>query len=45
MILKKLSLSKKQILSIKTEKDFLIAQEKSNNIKICLKIKLTIFLL
>ena len=45
MILKKLSLSKKQILSIKTEKDYLIAQEKSNNIKICLKIKLTIFII
>ena len=43
IILKGLSLSEKQVLSIKMEKDYLIAQEKSNNIKICLKIKLIIF--
>ena len=43
MILKTLSLSEKQILSIKMEKDYLIAQKKSNSIKSCLKIKLAIF--
>ena len=43
MILKKLSLSEKQILKIKLEKNVLIAQEKANNIKTCLKIKLISF--
>ena len=43
MVLKRLSLSEKQILSIKLEKDFFIAQKKSKNIKTCLKIKLAIF--
>ena len=46
MILKTLSLSEKQILMIKSEKDYLISQMKSNKIKICLKIKLiSIFIL
>ena len=40
MVLKRLSLSEKQILSIKLEKDYLIAQKKSKTIKMCLKIKL-----
>ena len=43
MILKRLSLSEKEILVIKLEKDFLIAQKKSKKIKNCLKIKLSIF--
>ena len=43
MILKRLSLSEREILIIKLEKDFLIAQKKSKNIKNCLKIKLSIF--
>ena len=43
MILKRLSLSEKQILSIKMERDYLMAQKKSNSIKSCLKIKLVIF--
>ena len=43
MILKKLSLSDKQILMIKLEKDFLVAQKKTNDIKKCLKIKLVSF--
>ena len=43
MILKKLSLSEKQILKIKLEKNVLVAQEKANNIKTCLKIKLISF--
>ena len=43
VILKRLSLSEKQILYIKQESDFLKAQKKSNNIKNCLKIKLAIF--
>ena len=43
MILKKLSLSEKQILSIKMEKDYLLAQKRSNSIKRCLKIKLALF--
>ena len=45
MILKGLSLSEKQVLSIKMEKDYLIAQKKSNSLKICLKIKLTLFII
>ena len=43
MILKKLSLSEKQILMIKSEKDFIVAKKKSNNIRTCLKIKLVSF--
>ena len=43
MILKRLSLSEQQILSIKLEKDYLIAQKKSKTMKMCLKIKLAIF--
>ena len=43
MILKRLSLSEKQIISIKSEKDFLIARKKSKKIKKCLLIKLSIF--
>ena len=43
MVLKRLSLSEKQILSIKLEKDYLIAQKKSKTMKMCLKIKLAIF--
>ena len=43
MILKRLSLSEKQILLIKLEKDFLIAQKKSKKIQTCLKIKLSLF--
>ena len=43
MILKTLSLSEKQILMIKSEKDYLISQMKSNKIKTCLKIKLISF--
>ena len=42
-ILKRLSLSEKQILMIKLEKDFILAQKKSISIKKCLKIKLTCF--
>ena len=45
MILKKLSLSEQQILLLKSEKNFLAAQNKSKNIKTCLKIKLSIFFL
>jgi len=43
MILKTLSLSEKQILSIKLETDFLIAQKKSKTMKMYLKIKLALF--
>ena len=43
MLLKLLSLSEKQILKIKLEKDFLIAQKKSKQINMFLKIRLTIF--
>ena len=43
MILKNLSLSEKQILKIKLEKNYLIAQQKSRSIHRCLKIKLVIF--
>ena len=43
MILKRLSLSENQILMIKSEKDYLSAQKKSNRIIICLNIKLAIF--
>ena len=43
MILKRLSLSEQQILSIKLEKDYLIAQKKSKTIKLCLKSKLPYF--
>ena len=43
MILKILSLSEKQILLIKSEKNYLIAKKKSNSIKTCLRIKLSIF--
>ena len=43
MLLKTLSLSQRQILSIKLEKDFLEAQKKSKNIKKYLQIKLGIF--
>ena len=43
MILKILSLSEKQILSIKMEKDYLKAQKKSKSIKRFLKIKLALF--
>ena len=43
IILKKLSLSEQQILAIKMEKDYLVAQRKSNKIKNCLKLKLYIF--
>ena len=38
-ILKRLSLSEKQILMIKLEKDFILAQKRSISIKKCLKIK------
>ena len=43
MILKRLSLSEKQIINIKMEKDFLRAQKKSKEINKCIKIKLGIF--
>ena len=43
MILKKLSLSELQILSIKKEKDFKTALKKGKNILRCLKIKFNIF--
>ena len=43
MVLKTLSLSEKQILSIKLEKDYLIAQKKSKTMKMYLKIKLALF--
>ena len=43
MILKLLSLTEKQILVIKSEKNFNMARKKSNSIKTCLKIKITIF--
>ena len=43
MVLKILSLSEKQILSIKLEKDYLIAQKKSKIMKMYLKIKLALF--
>ena len=42
MILKLLSLSEKQILIIKSEKDYLFAKKKSNEIKKCIKLKLAI---
>ena len=41
--LKKLSLSESQILKIKFEKDFAIAQKKSKSIKRCLRIKIALF--
>ena len=43
MILKKLSLSEQQIISLKEEKNFLKAEKKSQNIKTCLGVKLAIF--
>ena len=43
MILKKVSLSEQQILTIKLESDYLIAQKKAKNIRSCIKIKLSIF--
>ncbi len=43
MLLKRLSLSEKQFLSIKQEKDFQIAEKKSKDIKNCLIIKFTIY--
>ena len=43
MILKKVSLSEKNILTIKLESDYLIAQKKAKNIRSCVKIKLAIF--
>ena len=43
MLLKLLSLSEKQILSIKSQKTYLSAKKKSNEIQKCLKIQLTIF--
>ena len=43
MILKRLSLSERNILAIKSESNYLIAQNKSKNIKMCIKIKLAIF--
>ena len=43
MILKRLSLSESQILAIKLESNYLIAQKKSKNIKLYIKIKLSIF--
>ena len=43
MILKRLSLSERQIINIKVEKDFLRAQKKSKEINKCIKIKLAIF--
>ena len=43
MILKRLSLSEKQIICIKLEKDFLRAQKKSKEINKCIKLKLVIF--
>ena len=45
MILKTLSLSEKSILSIKKEKNFKIAVQKSEYVKRCLNIKFTIFLI
>ena len=43
IILKQLSLSERQILSIKQEKNFKVAQKKSNQIRKYIKIKLAIF--
>ena len=43
MILKFLSLSEKQILNIKQEKDYIKAKKISKSIKKCLKIKLAFF--
>ena len=43
MILKKVSLTEQQILTIKLESDYLIAQKKAKNIRSCIKIKLAIF--
>ena len=43
MILKRLSLSERQIINIKLEKDFLRAQKKSKEINKCMKIKMAIF--
>ena len=43
MILKRLSLSESQILAIKLEGNYLIAQKKSKNIRMYIKIKLSIF--
>ena len=43
MILKRLSLSEKQILAIKLQSNYLIAQQNSKNIRMCIKIKLSIF--
>ena len=43
IILKQLSLSEQQIITIKMEKDYLLAQKKSKKIKTCLYLKLYIF--
>ena len=43
VILKQLSLSEQQILTIKMDKNYLIAQKQSNQIKTCLYLKLYIF--
>ena len=43
MILKRLSLTEKQILNLKLESNYLIAQKKLKNIKMYIKIKLAIF--
>ena len=43
VILKQLSLSEKQILTIKQEKNFSVAQKKSNQIRKYIKIKLALF--
>ena len=43
MLLKKLSLSQKNILDIKQEKDTQIAMKKSKRIKLCIQIKFIIF--
>ena len=45
MILKRLSLSERQILSLKIENNFLAAEKKAKKIKSCLRIKLFIFFL
>ena len=44
MILKKLSLSEKQVISLKQEKDLNICEKKAKSIQKCLKIRLIIFL-
>ena len=45
MILKRLSLSERQILSLKLENNFIAAEKKSKKIKSCLRLKLFIFFL